>query len=134
MSDSIMFNPIAQSYDTYSYGATINIPEPNRACFTLSPAFKFSNIREAVAYADAISAQTKLDCTATATKSSSNGSVSQNVVYKVIIVHGGDFNPEKVLFWHCPMHIISHDVYTDMSEQQRNDMKDTYGADFFAHV
>ena len=119
---------------TYSFGATLNVPAPNRGCFTLSPAFKFDTARDAVDYADAVTKQTGLECVPTATRSQGNGNYFQCVIYKVIVVHKNGFTPDKIDFWHCPMQIISAEQFDAMTDAERSEFRTKHGAAFYTHI
>jgi hypothetical protein len=119
----------------YTYGVTLNLPAPIKGCFVLSRANEFATLKEAVDYADAVRAETNLDCTPTATRTSlNNGSIFQNVVYKVICVYEGEVNPDKVDFWHYPVHAITKERHASMTEDERQAMRREYKADFFSHL
>lgn len=121
---------------SYSYGVTINLPAPVQGSFILSRGNEFATLAEAVYYADAVKKHTGVDCTATATRTSrNNGSVFQNIVYKTIVVtEDGKYNYEKVDFWHYPVHAITKEQHTAMSEDERQILRKEYSADFFDHL
>lgn len=121
---------------SYTYGVTINLPAPVQGCFILSRGNEFATLSEAVYYADAVKKHTGLDCTATATRTSrNNGSIFQNIVYKTIVVtEDGTYLPEKVDFWHYPVHAITKEQHTAMSEEERQILRAEFKADFFDHL
>ena len=120
----------------YTYGVTLNIPAPAKGCFVLSRANEFATLKEAVDYADAVQAHTNLECIPTATRiSRNNGNTLQNIVYKTIIVsEDGTYNPDKVDFWHYPVHSITKEQHAAMDDKERSELRDKYNAAFFDHI
>jgi hypothetical protein len=121
---------------SYTYGVTINLPAPVQASFIITRGNEFATLKEAVDYADAVRQHLKLDCVATATRTSrNNGNVFQNIAYKTIIVsEDGAYNPEKVDFWHYPVHAITKEQHAAMTEDERQILRREYSADFYDHI